>query len=88
MQYIKRISLLLTEYPHTNAHVHYIKTNNNAMFAVCLRVLLSGILVGYIPAKLPPLQRYNVTPDFHHLCKFGVYLCRVRVRVSCAVEVD
>ena len=28
MQYVKRISLLLTEYPHTNAHVHYIKTNN------------------------------------------------------------
>ena len=61
----------------------YIKTNINAIFVVCLRVCLQrvvvGYSVGYIIAKLPPLQRYNVTPDFHHLRKCMIYLCRVRV---------
>ena len=69
----------------------YIKTNINAIFVVCLRVCLQrvvvGYSVGYIPAKTPPLQRYNVTPDFHHLRKSMIYLfpcscvlCRVLLR--------
>ena len=81
----------------------YIKTNINAIFVVCLRICLQrvvvGYSVGYIPAKLPPLQRYNVTPDFHHLRKNMIYLfpcscvlCRVLLRwintyYLCAVSV-
>ena len=68
-----------------NTYVPYIITNNNAIFVqllqcVCI-VLLCGILVGYIPAKTPPLQRYNVAPDFHHLRKGMIYL----FPCSCAV---
>ena len=41
-------------------YVPYIITNNNAIFVVCLRICLQrvvvGYSVGYIPAKLPPLQ--------------------------------
>lgn len=63
------------EYPHTYTHVHYIKTNNKLY-------LQPYNVVGYIP-KLPPLQRYNVTPVFHHLCKGMIYLCRVLVDCVC-----
>ena len=71
-----------------NTRVHYIITNNNAIFAVCLRVCLQCVVVwysvGYIPAKLPPLQSEYITPDFHHLCKFGIYLFCV-CPLPCAV---
>ena len=49
------------EYPHTNAHVHYIKTNNKLYLQpfACVRVRVCGICsrinVGYIP-NLPPPQ--------------------------------
>ena len=48
-------------------YVHYIITNNNAIFAVCLRVLCYGYLQPYnvgCSTRTPPLQNYNVTPDF------------------------
>ena len=47
------------QYAHTRTRT-YIKTNINAIFVVCLRICLQrvvvGYSVGYIPAKLPPLQ--------------------------------
>lgn len=65
-------------------------TNNNAIFAVCLRVCLQcvviGYSVGYIP-KLPPLQTCNnLHPIFTTSANLGyifavfVFVCRLLLR--------
>ena len=74
-------------------YVHYIITNNNAIFVAVRSVVLQlicAVLMQATFAKLPPLQRYNVTPDFHHLRKCMIYLFRVRVpfAVCCCRYVD
>ena len=89
------------EYPHTNAHVHYIKTNNKLYLYSCRSVLL-WYSVGYIPAKTPPLQRYDLSlPCSCVLCcvsyavadmwmmiyVLSLPVCLLRVRVPLCVDI-